>query len=68
DFLFLEVNTEIPLEIGLSFVIKITHFCHVVNRFFGQRISGIDKKNQKSEIRKFENPATRNQQPTFISR
>jgi hypothetical protein len=31
------------MKLAFVLVIKIIYFCHNVNRFFGQRISGTDK-------------------------
>ncbi|MDX9811842.1 MAG: hypothetical protein RBU28_05610, partial [Bacteroidales bacterium] len=41
-FLFLKILTERPVILRLVLMIEIIRFCHTVNRFFGQRISGID--------------------------
>jgi hypothetical protein len=32
-----------PLKLRLCFMFEITYFCHNVNQFFGQHISGIDR-------------------------
>jgi len=46
----LELVTEVPLIPRLHLMIKIVYFCHTVNRFFGQRISGTDIWGQTTTI------------------